>query len=74
MNNKFSFYLERDNKLFDGNTLAICYKADEEEIKEFGLTSPNIILFIKNDKLKKIIANNDCNYLEEIRNIFKMKK
>lgn len=74
MNNKFSFYLERDNKLFNGNTLAICYKADEDEIKEFGLTSPNIILFIKNEKLKKIIGNNDCNYLEEIRNIFQNEK
>ncbi len=31
MNEKMSFYLQQNNKLFNGNVLTVCYKADEDE-------------------------------------------
>ena len=73
-NDKISFYLQNNNNLFNADVLTVCYKADENEIKEYGLTSPNIVLFIKNDKISEIKAENDCNYYDEIKKMFSEKK
>ena len=53
-NNNFSFYLQNNNTLFNSDVLTICYMADEEEVKKYGLTSPNIVLFIKMIKFQKL--------------------
>lgn len=71
---KFSFYVQRNNNLFDGNVLTLCYKADEEEIVKYGLTSPNIVLFIKNNKMDKMFLEKDCDYFYEIKKAFNDKK
>ena len=47
MNDKISFYLQQKNKLFNGSVLSVCYKADKNEIKEYGLTNENVLLLIK---------------------------
>lgn len=69
MNNKISVYLEENNKLFNGNVLTICYKASEKEVKEFNLTSNNVLLFIKHKKIDSIKDNYNCNYLQMIKEI-----
>lgn len=72
--NKFSFYLQSNNSLFNGNILTICYMADKKEISKYGLTSPNIVLFIKDDKISEIKSGSDCNYYSEIKKMFVDKK
>lgn len=71
---KYSIYLQKNNTLFKGDVLTICYQASEEEMKRYSLTSPNIVLFIKNDKIGEIIEKKDCNYFEEIKKMFANKK
>lgn len=71
MNNKISFYLQQKNKLFNGNVLSVCYKADKNEIKEYGLTNENILLLIKNNKINDWIDKKDINYVSELKEIFK---
>ena len=71
MNNKISFYLQQKNKLFNGNVLSACYKADKNEIKEYGLTNENILLLIKNNKINDWIDKKDINYVSELKEIFK---
>lgn len=71
---KISFYLQNNNSLFNDDVLVVCYKADENEIKEYGLTSPNVVLFIKNDKISEIKKCSDCDYYDELKKIFKEKK
>lgn len=73
-NNNFSFYLQNNNTLFNSDVLTICYMADEEEVKKYGLTSPNIVLFIKNDKISEIKSGSDCDYYSEIKKMFAGKK
>lgn len=70
----FSFYLQRNNKLFNGDVLSICYTATIDEIKEYGLTSPNVVIFIKNSKFSEINFDKDYSYYDEIKNIFINKK
>ena len=48
--------------------------ANEEEMKKYGLTSPNIVLFIKNDKISEIKLGSDCDYYSEIKKMFADKK
>lgn len=72
--NKFSFYLQNNNNLFNGDVLTICYKADQEEVNKYGLTSTNIVLFIKNDKISKIKSGGDCNYYDEIKKCLQIQK
>lgn len=64
MSNKFSFYLQKNNKMFDGSLLTICYKADKKEIEKYGLTSENIVLFLKSKKLDNIIDKQDYDYFK----------
>ena len=73
MENKFSFYLQQENSLFKGKTLAICYKADQKEIEEYGLTSENILLFIKNKAIDNFIPKKSINYFSEIKKMFHKK-
>ena len=72
--NKFSFYLQNNNNLFNGDVLTICYMADKEEVNKYGLTSPNVVLFIKNDKISEIKSGSDCDYYSEIKKMFADKK
>lgn len=73
MNNKFSFYLQQENSLFNGKTLAVCYKADQSEIKKYGLTNENILLFIKSKELETILPKKSINYFTEIKKMFRKK-
>ena len=45
---KIVYYFQRKNDLFGDNTLSICYKANEQEIKVNHLTSEKVLVFIKN--------------------------
>lgn len=69
MNNKFSFYFQKDNLYFGGEVLTICYKANKEEIEKYSLTSENIVLFIKSKKFDKII-NNNVEYFNLVSKLF----
>lgn len=71
---KYSFYLQKNNTLFKGSVLTVCYQASKEEVKKYALTSPNIVLFIKNDKIDEFRENVDCNYFEEIKKMFLNRK
>ena len=70
MSNKYSFYYQENNKLFNGNVLVICYRASSEEIKEYSLTSDNIVMFMKSSIMDKLIKENNVNYLEIIPKLF----
>lgn len=74
MNDKLSFYLQNNNNLFNGDVITVCYMADDKEIKKYGLTSSNIVLFIKDDKISNIQIEKDCNYYDEIKKLFIDKK
>ena len=54
MGENFSFYLEQENRMFGGRVLAVCYKASEEEMERYNLTSENIILFVKSKAIDEI--------------------
>lgn len=51
MNNKYTFYFQENNTLFNGSVLSVCYKADENEISCFGLTGGNVLIILKSSKL-----------------------
>lgn len=51
MNEKISWYLEKENAFLGKNILAICYHADENEIKEAALTNKDILILINNSKI-----------------------
>lgn len=70
MENRFAFYLEKNNFLFDNDILVASYKVTEEEMKQYGLTSNSIILFIKHNKINELEENKDCDYIKEIKKIF----
>ena len=69
MNNNISFHLQKNNKLFNGNVLTICYKANKKDIEKYGLTSENIVLFLKSKKIDNIIDNKDYDYLNNIEKL-----
>lgn len=69
MRDKFSFYLEKQNKMFGGNILTVCYNADKEEIEKYNLTSSNVVLFIKSEKINNILENTDYDYFDNIKNL-----
>ena len=54
MKEKFAFYLQHNNHIFSSDILSICYKADENEIKEYGLTSENILILINNIEIEQL--------------------
>ena len=54
MSEKFSFYLEKENRMFGGRVLAVCYKASPEEMEKYNLTSENIVLFVKSKAIDEI--------------------
>ena len=54
MAKNLAFYYQKNNKMFGGNVLAACYKASTDEMKHYGLTSENILIFIKSPKLDKL--------------------
>ena len=74
MNDKISFYLQQKNKLFNGSVLSVCYKADKNEIKEYGLTNENVLLLIKDNKINDWIAEKDIDYVSKLKEIFKDKE
>ena len=74
MDIRFSFYLQHNNILFNGNVLAICYKADSDEVKKYGLTGTKILIFIKNKKIDNNSNKKDINYFTELKKIILQRK
>ena len=70
MNERYSFYYQENNKLFNDNVLVICYNAPEDEIEKYGLTSNNIVLFVKSKIMNRLINENNVNYLKTIPKLF----
>lgn len=70
MYKNISFYLQCNNNLFKGSVLTICYKANKDEIQEYGLTNENILIFVKNKQLEKLIDKKNIDYYSEIKEIF----
>ena len=69
MRNQYAFYLEKNNKLYGGDILSVCYKATQEEIKKYNLTSENIVLFLKSKNIEKIQENKDFYYFENFNTL-----
>lgn len=70
MKDRYSFYYQENNKLFNDNILVICYNATEEEIDKYGLTSNNIIIFIKSKISNKLIKESDIDYFKVVPKLF----
>lgn len=70
MKERLSFYFQKNNHLFNDCILTVCYNATNEEIKQYGLTGENIVLLIKNSKLKNLIDSANINYYKEISKLF----
>lgn len=73
MNEKISWYFEQKNNLLGDNVLAICYQANDEEIKQNGLTSNNLLLLIKNQEFKRFCNSKNLDIVECLRSSFKNK-
>lgn len=73
MNDKISWYFEQKNTLLGDNTLAICYKADEKEIKYNCLTNNYILILIKNSEFNKYISSKNFDLNKCLQNSFKGK-
>lgn len=73
MNEKISWYFEQKNTLLGDNILAICYKADEKEVKQNCLTNNNILILIKSNEFAKYINSKDFNLNECVYKSFKGK-
>lgn len=73
MKERISFYLQKNNHIFDDCVLSICYNATQEEIKEYNLTGENILILIKNSQLKKFLDKNNVDYYKELSKIFNNK-
>lgn len=71
MNEKMSWYFEQKNNLLGDNILAICYKADEKEVKQNSLTSNNVLILIKNNEFNKFCNANNLDIKECIQSCFK---
>ena len=65
MGDNFSFYLEKENTMFGGKVLAVCYKATPEEMEKYNLTSNNIILFVKSKKIDEIREGQGFDYFDK---------
>ena len=74
MKNKYSFYFQKNNELFGGTVLSVCYKADDNEILKYGLTSPNILILIKTPEINDLLYKKNFNYMSELKNQIKCKK
>lgn len=74
MKERISFYLQKNNYIFNDCVLSICYNATQEEIKEYSLTGENILILVKNSQLKKISDKENLNYYKELNKIFSNKK
>ncbi len=59
MNNKISWYFEQKNSLLGNNVLAICYNANDKEIKDNNLTNNTILILIKHEKFDEYINVKD---------------
>lgn len=70
MKERISFYLQKNNHLFNDCVLSICYNATQDEIKEYGLTGDNILILVKNSQLKNFLDKNNINYYKELGKIF----
>ena len=70
MKNKYSFYYQKNNKIFDSNILTVCYSADPNEMEKYSLTSNNIVLLIKSEKIDELILNNKVDFFDIISNSF----
>ena len=55
MKNQLSFYFQKNNKMFGGSVLSICYKATLDEVKKYNLTNDNILIIMKNSQLDNLI-------------------
>lgn len=73
MENNISFYLQKNNSLFGGTVLAVCYQATPEEMEKYSLTSQNIVVFLKYDGIDKLFEKKDVDYVNEIKKIFNNK-
>lgn len=73
MKERISFYLQKNNHIFDDCVLSICYNATQEEIKEYGLTGENILILVKNSQLKNLLDKKNINYYKELSKIFSSK-
>lgn len=73
MKERISFYLQKNNYMFGDCVLAVCYKATQSEIDEYGLTGENILLLIKNNQLKNFLDKKNINYYKELSKIFSNK-
>lgn len=69
MKNKYSFYFQKNNELFGGTTLSICYKADNNEIVKYGLTNENISILIKTPEINDLLYKKTFNYTSELKNL-----
>jgi len=74
MNSKFSFYLEKNNQMFNNDVLVVCYKADDKEIKKYNLTTDTIVVFVVNNKIKQEECKGNLNYIELITKAFEKEK
>lgn len=74
MKKRFSFYLEKNNRLLGECILAICYKATNEEIKKYSLTNDNILILLKHKNLTTLFNKRDLDYFKEIEKIFSEKE
>lgn len=69
MKNKYSFYFQKNNELFGGTALSICYKADNNEIVKYGLTNENILILIKTPEINDLLYKKTFNYISELKNL-----
>lgn len=74
MPDKMSFYFQHNNTLFGKNVITLCYKADKDEIKEYGLTGENVLIFLYHNRINDIPQKNDIDYHKVIKEIFKDKE
>lgn len=74
MEDKFSFYFQTNNALFNSPVISMCYKADITEIKKYGLTGENILVLFCHKKLTELTSKKDINYYTEIKKLFKGKE
>lgn len=70
MNNKYTFYFQENNTLFNGPVLSVCYKADENEISHFGLTGENVLIILKSSKLSANPPHQAVDFLNFLKHLY----
>lgn len=70
MEGQLSFYLEKNNNMFNSDVLVICYRANGEEMRRYGLTSENVLIFIKSKKISELDENCNYKYLNNLQKLF----